>query len=290
MTNARGSVRGLTRARASRSGRFVALVNVLIGALVVALAICALAWWLQEHLIFFPQPLASTAHLPARAVPLEVVAADGVKLRGFMLPAARTPAPAIIYFGGNAEEASWILAERRFPPDWTIAAVNYRGYGASEGVPGERALTSDALAIFDALAQRGDVDASAIVAFGRSLGTAVAVSVAAERPVRGVILASPFDSLMAVGRLHYPWLPVSLLLRHRFDAGTLARRNKMPLLVIVGERDAIVPPARSRALLDAWAGPKQWHSIPSANHNDLAMDDAFWTAVDGFLRERAPAR
>ena len=290
MTSARGSVRGLTRARASRSHRFTALVNVLIGALVVALAICALAWWLQERLIFFPQPLASTSHLPPRALPLEVVADDGVKLRGFMLPAARTPAPVVIYFGGNAEEASWILAERRFPPDWTIVAVNYRGYGASEGAPSERALTSDALAIFDALAQRRDVDATTIVVFGRSLGTAVAVYVAGDRPVRGVILGSPFDSLIAVGRLHYPWLPVSLLLRHRFDAATLARRIRVPLLAIVGERDTIVPPARSRALFDAWAGPKQWHSIPGANHNDLAMDDMFWNAIDGFLRERASVR
>ena len=147
MTNARGSVRGLTRARASRSHRFTALVNVLIGAVVVALAICALAWWLQERLIFFPQPLASTGHRPARAAPLEVVAADAVKLRGFMLPAARTPAPVVIYFGGNAEEASWILAERRWSPDWTIVAVNYRGYGASEGAPREQALTSDYISI-----------------------------------------------------------------------------------------------------------------------------------------------
>ena len=290
MTSARGSVRGLIRARASRNGRLAARVNVLIGVLVVALAICALAWWLQERLIFFPQPLASTGHLPARATPLEVIAADGAKLRGFMLPAARAPAPVVIYFGGNAEEASWILAERRFPPDWTIVAVNYRGYGASEGAPSERALTADAVAIFDAFAQRGDVDVTRIVVLGRSLGTAVAVYVAAERPVRGVILASPFDSLIAVGRLHYPWLPVSLLLRHRFDAATLARRNRMPLLAIVGERDTIVPPARSRALFDAWAGPKRWHSIPWADHNDLAMDDTFWNAIDEFLLERAPVR
>ena len=146
------------------------------------------------------------------------------------------------------------------------------------------------MAIFDALAQRRDVDATTIVVFGRSLGTAVAVYVAGDRPVRGVILGSPFDSLIAVGRLHYPWLPVSLLLRHRFDAATLARRIRVPLLAIVGERDTIVPPARSRALFDAWAGPKQWHSIPGANHNDLAMDDMFWNAIDGFLRERASVR
>ena len=286
MTSVRASVRGSTRARAFRS-LASSLVNLLIAAIVVAAAIGGLVWWLQERLIFFPQPLGSTAHLPARAVPLELIASDGVKLRGFMLPAARTPAPVVLYFGGNAEEASWILGERRWTGEWTVVAVNYRGYGASEGTPSEPALTADAVTLFDALVQRRDVDTSNIITFGRSLGTAVAVHVAAERPVRGVILASPFDSLTAVGRLHYPWLPVSLLLRHRFDAGALAARTRMPLLVIVGERDSIVPPARSRAFFDAWAGPKRWLSIPSANHNDLATYDAFWNAIDSFLRDRA---
>jgi len=253
---------------------------------VIAVAVCVAAWWGQERLIFFPQPLTSTAHLPARVVPLEITASDGVRLRGFMRPAERTPAPAVICFGGNAEEASWMLAESRWPRDFTIVAMNYRGYGASEGTPGERALTSDALAIFDSIAGRRDVDARKIVVFGQSLGTAVAVHVGAERAVAGAVLASPFDSLAAVGRVHYPWLPVSLLLRHRFDAAALAVRNRKPLLAIVGDRDSIVPITRSRALFDAWAGPKTWQVVPGANHNDLGAHDSFWRGVDGFLRAR----
>ena len=94
---------------------------------------------------------------------------------------------------------------------------------------------ADALAIYDAVAARDGIDRGRIVAFGRSLGTAVAARVAAERPVAGVVLVSPYDSLAAIGRHHYPWLPVSLLLRHRFDALADARVNRMPLLAIVGE-------------------------------------------------------
>lgn len=252
----------------------------------LAAGICAMAWWGQERLIFFPQPVLSTAHLPARAVPLQVVAADGTQLRGWIAGGATAPAPAVLYFGGNAEEVSGILAEPRWPREWAIVAVNYRGYGASDGEPGERALTSDALAIFDAITQRDDVDARRVVVFGRSLGTAVAVHLAAVRPVAGVILASPFDSLAAVGRQHYPWLPVSLLLRHRFEAGLLATRIRTPLLTIVGDADSIISPVRSRALFDAWAGPKTWEVIAGADHNDLGGFDAFWDAVVRFLAVR----
>jgi len=262
------------------------VIELLIAAAALAAGVCALAWWAQERLIFIPQPLASTAHLPARAIPLDVVAADGSRLAGFLVPGATAPAPAVIYFGGNAEEASWVLTEARWPGDYTLAAVNYRGYGKSEGEPGERALTEDALAIYDAIARRPDVDPQRIFIYGRSLGTAVAAYVAAARPVAGVILASPFDSLVAVGRQHYPWLPVSLLLRHRFNAASLARGIHAPMLALVGDADPIVSPARSRALFDAWAGPKTWQVIAGANHNDLGAHTAFWDSVVAFLRAR----
>jgi len=258
----------------------------LIVAALLALGVCAAAWWLQERLIFFPQPIVSISHLPARAVPLEVIVADGARVRGWIVSGATVPAPAVIYFGGNAEEVSWTLAETRWPREWTIVAVNYRGYGASEGLPGEREITADALAIYDSIVRREDVDRKRIVVFGRSLGTAVAARVAAERPVAGAILVSPFDSLTAIGSKHYPWLPVSLLLRHRFDAISVATRIRAPLLAIIGDADSIIPPRHSRALFDAWAGPKQWRVITGADHNDISSFAEFWDGVVRFLEDR----
>lgn len=257
---------------------------ILIAALV--LGVPAWAWFAQESLLFFPQPVASAAQLPARAVPLEVVAADGTRLRGWIVKGTTAPAPTVIYFGGNAEEVSWTISDARWPRDRSIVGVNYRGYGTSEGKPGELALTADALAIYDAVAKRDDVDPHRIVVFGRSLGTAIATHLAAERPVGGAILVSPYDSMTAIGKLHYPWLPVSLLLRHRFDAIPDAKRNMMPMLAIVGGSDSIIPPERSRALFDAWGGPKTWQLVPRARHNDLGNGAAFWESVAGFLAER----
>jgi len=258
----------------------------LIVVAVIVLGIPALAWYAQDSLIFFPQSVASAAHLPTRASPLEVVAADGTHLRGWIVKGAAAPAPTVIYFGGNAEEVSWTLADAHWPREWTIVGVNYRGYGISEGAPGETALTADALAIYDAVARRDDIDPRRIVVFGRSLGTAIAAHLAAERPVAGAVLVSPYDSMIAIGKTHYPWLPVSLLLRHRFDAVPDAQRNTMPLLAIVGGSDSIIPNERSRALFDAWAGPKTWVAVPGADHNDLGSDDVFWPSVARFLAPR----
>src|SRR6516164_8195416 len=163
---------------------------------IIVVAVPVIAWLTQERMIFFPQPVGSTAHLPERASPLEVIAADGARLRGWIVKGDAAPAPAVIYFGGNAEEVSWTLSDVRWPREWSIIGVNYRGYGASEGAPGQTALESDALGIHDAVVRRDDVDVRRIVMFGRSLGTAIAVHVAAMRPdaVAGAVLASPYDS------------------------------------------------------------------------------------------------
>ena len=250
------------------------------------LGVPAAAWFAQDRLIFYPQPVVSTAGLPAEAKPLEIVATDGTRLRGWLRGTGTVPAPVVLYFGGNAEEVSGTLADPRWPRDWAIAAVNYRGYGESEGAPGEAALVADAVVIHDAIAARPDVDARRIVAFGRSLGTGVAVKLAVARPLAGLILVSPFDSLVELGRTHYPWLPVSALLRHRFDVAADARRATVPLLAIVADGDTIIPLERSRALYDAWAGPKSWLVVPATDHNSLGAPDAFWSGVAGFLGAR----
>jgi pimeloyl-ACP methyl ester carboxylesterase len=255
-----------------------------VAALIVGVP--AAAWLAQDSLIFFPQPLTSTTHLPPHAASLVVSAADGTRLAGWIAHGTSKPAPTVIYFGGNAEEVSHTLAEPRWPRDWTVVALNYRGYGESQGKPGERELAADALAIYDAVAARDDVDPKRIVVFGRSLGTALATHVAAERSVAGALLVSPYDSLSAVGRHHYPFLPVSLLLKHRFDADADARRCRMPMLTIVASSDSVIPVARSQALYDAWGGPKSWRAIPRSDHNSLGATPDFWNAVTKFLAER----
>ena len=178
----------------------------LIAVIAIAVGVPAAAWLMQDSLIFFPQPASSTAHLPAHARRSRSRRRTVPALHGWIAQGSAVPSPTVIYFGGNAEEVSHTLADPHWPREWSIVAVNYRGYGTSEGKPGERDLTSDALTIYDAVAARDGVDGKRIVVFGRSLGTALAAHVAAERPVAGVILVSPYDS---PGRHRQPSLPVA---------------------------------------------------------------------------------
>jgi pimeloyl-ACP methyl ester carboxylesterase len=111
----------------------------------------------------------------------------------------------------------------------------------------------------------------------------VATHVAGRRPVRGVVLISPYDSMVALARHHYPFLPVRWLLRHRFDSIARAPGIRTPLLAIAGERDAVVPPERSWRLYEAWGGPKRWVVIPGVNHDDLGRQRPFWEPIRAFL-------
>src|SRR5262249_50028501 len=157
---------------------------------------------------------------------------DGTRLAGLIaLPPVANP-PLVVYFGGNAEEATVYAGEAAQTYGQRAALfVNYRGYGASAGRPGEAALVSDGAEVYDWALQRNDVDTARIALHGRSLGTGVAVQVAAARPARCVILTSPFSSTVDVAKEFYPWLPVGLLLRHRFDSGARAPQLKIPALI-----------------------------------------------------------
>ena len=136
--------------------------------------------------------------------------------------------------------------------------------------------------------RRPDVDARRIVVVGRSLGTGVAARVAAERPVAGAILISPYDSLVEIGRGHYPWLPVSWLLKHRFDSLAAVKGARVPLLTIVGTADGIIPLSRSRVLYEAWPGPKRWLALEGAGHNDVSMSSEFWDGIGEFVDTLPP--
>jgi uncharacterized protein len=253
----------------------------------LVLGIPATMYLIQDSLLFMPQPLLAPQPASRAGRPVEdlvFAVADGVQLRGWLVKTTRMRAPLVIYYGGNAEEVSWQVAEP-WPLGWSYAFVNYRGYGASEGKPSEVDLCTDAVRILDALAHRPDIDPARIVLVGRSLGSGVATFVATQRFIAGVILISPFDSMTDLGRRHYPWLPVGLLLRHPFDSHSLAQAIRAPLVAIVAARDTIIPRAHSQRLFEAWGGPKQWIELPDVGHNNLSNHVAFWPTIETALRD-----
>jgi pimeloyl-ACP methyl ester carboxylesterase len=214
---------------------------------------------------------------------------DGITLHGWLKhPSVAKPGerfPLVIVFGGVRRETSWLIDRGDKPQRWGWLFMNYRGYGLSGGEPSERILLDDAKLIYDYAAARPDVDAANIVPLGRSLGTYFAVALAKTRPVRGAILATPFDSFAALGVERYPWLPVGLLLNGRYDAAAVAPAIRAPALFILAEHDDITPMENGATLARAWGGPQRTVTLTGARHYGIERRNEFWNAVGEFLRE-----
>ena len=280
----------LRRTSAARS-----LLTVLAGA--VALCAVGCSWVLEpieQRFLFRPWSsdsvqLASVASRENGIEEVRLKASDGVMLHGWLKHPTTTPSgerfPLVIVFGGVRRETSWMIDQGDKPDRWGWLFINYRGYGLSGGEPSERVVLKDASLIYDYAAARPDVDPANIVLLGRSLGTYFAVALAKTRPVRGVILATPFDSFAALGVERYPWLPLGLLLNGHYDAAGLAPTIKAPALFILAERDDVTPVENGAALARAWGGPKRTVTLEGARHYGIERRDEFWNAVGEFLRQ-----
>lgn len=256
-------------------------------ALAVAVGLPLFVYLAQDALIFYRQPLleARRAEVARRFPAVQDVflqAKDGTKLHAWHV---RGGGPLVLYFGGNAEEVSWMLETVDRAPGVSWLLVDYRGYGLSEGAPGEAALVSDAIEWFDYAMTLPGADPKRTYAFGRSLGSGVAVALAAQRPVARLILATPYDSLAAVAKRYYWYLPVDLLLKHRFDSIALAPALKQPLLCMLAEHDEVIPPVHGERLFDAWGGMKRKIVLQGAGHNSTDAHPMFWPAIREFLAQ-----
>jgi fermentation-respiration switch protein FrsA (DUF1100 family) len=250
----------------------------------------------QERMIFLRQGLGDEMRgMVRRARPdaqeIWLPTGGGERLHGWFVRNAEgaSPAPALIYFGGNAEEVSGLALEAGELRGITFVLFNYRGYGRSEGDPSESALFSDAVAIYDLVASRPDVDPKRIVAMGRSLGSGVATYLATQRPLAAVVLVTPYDSMTAVARAKYPYVLVDLLLIHPFDSASRARTIDTPLLALVAGADTVIPPYHAQQLVKAWRGPVTAVVLEGSDHNDIELHARYWSTVRNFLRDRMAA-
>ena len=218
---------------------------------------------------------------------MSLQARDGKRLAGVLaLPPVSRPA-LVILFGGNAQEVtSFAPSAAATYGQRAVLLMNYRGYGASEGRPGEAALVSDGIEIFDWAARRSDIDAARIALHGVSLGTGVAVQVAAARPARCVVLTSPFASALDVAREMYPWLPVAWLLRHPFDSAARAPAMRMPALILTGGADTLSPPRHAERLASLWGGPVERVTFEGFGHNDMDLNPRYAATIREFLERR----
>ena len=230
-------------------------------------ALLALMYVFQRSLMYFPdnkRTPPALAGLP-QAEEVVLVSSDGEKLIAWHVP-PRAGKKLVIYFQGNAGGLD-LRAERfgRLIADGTgLLALCYRGYGGSTGSPSEAGLIRDALAAYDYAAARHP--AERIVLWGESLGTGVAVALAAERDVGGVILDAPFSSIADVGAAAYPFAPVRWLIKDPFHSDRRIARVHAPLLIRHGEGDAVVPIRFGERLFALANEPKRFERFAGEGH------------------------
>lgn len=245
---------------------------------------------LEPQLIFRPRALDEhNAETLARARRIEAVTittADGVQLRGWLKhPEQWKPGerhPLVIVYGGVGQEVSEFAALARTGSDWGWLAVNYRGFGLSEGSPNERTVLDDAKRVYDWALARPDVDPTNIVVLGRSLGTYVAVAVAAARKVRAAILATPFDSAAALGEEHYR-VPLAWLVQSHYNPALMAPTISAPALFLLAEKDEVTPVKNGLALMKRWGGAAKSVLLPGLGHSGLEKHEEFWRPIGDFL-------
>jgi uncharacterized protein len=222
--------------------------------------------------LLFPTMVAGAARvrLPASTQRRQIRTPDGESLAGVRIPTQGTTAdaaPTVLGFGGNAWNAeATALALHALFPHRNVVAFHYRGYAPSTGRPSARALFSDSLMIYDHLMQT--LAGEPILPVGFSIGAAVAAYLPRHRPVAGLILVTPLDSLEAVARDLYWWAPVGPLIRNRMPAIEFVRDSNVPIALITAEHDSMAPERRSAPLRAAIRNLVFERSI-DAGHNDL---------------------
>jgi uncharacterized protein len=238
---------------------------------------CAAMFALQRRLQYFPDPspMDPAAAGLARATRETLVTADGERLVAWWVAPRDAGRPVYLYLHGNGAnlEARAARFARLVEDGAGLYALSWRGYGGSTGSPSEDGLRADARAAHAELARR--VEPRRILLYGESLGSTVAVMLAAEAPVRALLLDSSFDSALAVAREAYPWLPVGLLLRDRFRADLAAPRVGVPVQQVHCAEDPVTPLASALALQARLPHALPLHRIDGRCHvPSLATYDA----------------
>jgi len=264
--------------------------------LLVIAAIAAILFWtialmiFEDQFIYFPEKYPKGPYDQARSIAnlqdCWITTQDGVKIHAWYAPAESARATLVISHGnaGNLSHRYLILRSLQ-RHRYNVLMYDYRGYGRSEGTPSEEGIYSDGRAALDFVLTLPGVDSSRTFLWGTSLGGAVALDVATQRAVAGIILESTFTSAADVARILYPFLPVRYFLRTKLNSIEKIKSLHVPILIVHGSHDTIIPIGFGRQLFQAAPGPKEMYEIPGADHNDTFFvgGEEYFDRVDQFI-------
>ncbi|WP_345976321.1 alpha/beta hydrolase [Sulfurimonas sp. HSL3-7] len=238
-------------------------------------AICLLFYMFQRQMLYYPTPevnVPGVAHI--------ILDRGKVRIKVWTINTGRQKA--LIYFGGNAENVAYNIDDfRTLFPDRTVYLVNYRGYGGSSGSPSEKGFQRDALLAYDHFSKYH----SAVSVMGRSVGAAVATYLASQRRVEKLVLITPFDSAVSVGRKIYPFLPMGLIVQEKLDAAAMAGKITAATLIVAAADDEIIPYENTRNLAEAFTGVRpEFVSLSGVGHNTVQLHPDYKKQISSFLQ------
>lgn len=250
------------------------------------IALLALLWlflrWFEWRSVFIPyrQVENTPADFRLRFEDVTLTTADGVKLNGWYVPQAKAKLT-VLFCHGNAGNIGHRFEKLLILRDLNvnIFMFDYRGYGRSEGWPSEQGTYNDALAAYDWLRREKSVAPERLVLQGESLGCAVAIELARQRPVGGLVLESAFASVPEMARAVYPWLPLHLICQIRYDSLSKIGSVKAPLLSLHSREDEIVPFSQAERLFAAAPGPKKLVEIRGDHNGGFATSEKVYRAA-----------
>ncbi len=260
---------------------------ILLGTLLIPSPVCAA---LEHMFLYFPDTeiVMTPASIGLEFEDIRFQASDGTKLHGWYLPGEKDK-PLILFCHGNAGNISHRVDNLRLLNELGLSVFifDYRGYGQSEGKATEAGTYADIRGALNWLKGKGWSEQQMIY-FGRSLGAAIALQLAIEHPPAGLVLESPFTSIEAIGKHHYPilWVLAGWALDVRYDNIVKINQLKTPLLIFHGEEDEIIPQQMGRELFERAPLPKQFYSIPFAGHNNTYDEGSvkYWQQWRDFVQ------
>lgn len=189
-----------------------------------------------------------------------------------------------IYFGGRGEEASSIVEYAAKVKGYALAFINYRGCGFSNGIQNRKNILSDSEVIYDYFAGRSDIDKDNIMLIAHSLGTGVAINLAAERSVRGIALSAAYDEYTSgVIQDKFPLIHAKMLLSDEFDSLAIAPKLKIPALFLLAEKDRTIVRSRTLNLINSWGGKAESVVIEGTHHENITLNDYTWESINNFI-------
>jgi uncharacterized protein len=252
--------------------------------LLAYIGMALLLMFLENRLVYHPVPYPVGDWQPAGLTfdNAEFTADDGTSLHGWYIEHGE-PRAVVLFLHGNAGNIAGRaeFLRRVHALRVSVLALDYRGYGRSEGSPTEAGVIADARAARTWLAKKAGLREADILLWGESLGCGVAIELAADG-ARALILESAFTSLPDVAAHHYAWMPVRLLMRNRMRAVDKTAQFQGPLLAAHGDADSVIPYELGRRLFETANEPKEFVTIQGGDHND-PRSSQFWQAVDRFL-------